>query len=213
MKKFLCLRTILLSCIACCIMVVPVVAFAVPMIYTYQGNYFNEFVDNSPPDGQYTTSDRLEISLYTIDGLLPDSAGGYYDVAPYLSRWTAFDGRSHIDSNQGAEMPGGIVEVSGGEIVEWNIGIRINQLIPSTNYYEHTVWSGSGLAYSPIDDHGFILQLIGDGPGMVTDSGTIRENPGSWSQQHSTVPEPTTMMLFGAGLVGLAGFGRKKLKK
>ena len=27
------------------------------------------------------------------------------------------------------------------------------------------------------------------------------------------VPEPTTMLLFGAGLVGLSGFGRKKFKK
>ncbi|MCJ7538667.1 MAG: PEP-CTERM sorting domain-containing protein [Desulfobacterales bacterium] len=29
----------------------------------------------------------------------------------------------------------------------------------------------------------------------------------------STIPEPTTMLLLGAGLVGLAGFGRKKFKK
>jgi hypothetical protein len=34
-----------------------------------------------------------------------------------------------------------------------------------------------------------------------------------FSHDASTVPEPTTMLLFGAGLVGLAGFGRKKFKK
>ena len=42
---------------------------------------------------------------------------------------------------------------------------------------------------------------------LSIDGGTIpNPNPGS------TVPEPGTMMLLGSGLVGLAGWGRKKLK-
>lgn len=49
---------------------------------------------------------------------------------------------------------------------------------------------------------------------LITDSGSIAfKGTGHYTSGQSPVPEPTTMLLFGAGLVGLAGFGRKKFKK
>jgi hypothetical protein len=50
----------------------------------------------------------------------------------------------------------------------------------------------------------------------VSAFGYIEESPLEVFQAsvvNNPVPEPTTMLLFGAGLVGLAGFGRKKFKK
>ena len=44
-------------------------------------------------------------------------------------------------------------------------------------------------------------------------SNTLNRSILFYDPSANPVPEPTTMLLFGAGLVGLAGFGRKKFKK
>jgi hypothetical protein len=49
---------------------------------------------------------------------------------------------------------------------------------------------------------------------LITDMGSFTfTGTGSYTSGRSPVPEPTSMLLLGAGLVRLAGFGRKRFKK
>jgi len=64
-------------------------------------------------------------------------------------------------------------------------------------------------------DTGLLGAEIGDWMYAVLDNGG-KILGGEFSPKTTSsmaTPEPTTMLLFGAGLVGLAGFGRKKFKK
>jgi len=58
------------------------------------------------------------------------------------------------------------------------------------------------------ESHLFIVDLGVDNPRVV-----YQNSDDTFYAGGNPVPEPTTMLLFGAGLVGLAGFGRKKFKK
>jgi len=49
--------------------------------------------------------------------------------------------------------------------------------------------------------------------GMTPQGALVQAFDSATVYVNNPVPEPTTMLLFGAGLVGLAGFGRKKFKK
>lgn len=57
-----------------------------------------------------------------------------------------------------------------------------------------------------------VVKNVGDNTSGVSQISTVNDDISSGSGG-STVPEPTTLALLGVGLIGLVGFGRKKIKK
>jgi hypothetical protein len=84
------------------------------------------------------------------------------------------------------------------------------------NLQPYHYWSGTEYGYFPDNAWRFNFlngyQNLDDKDSYVYYAWAVRDGDSVPGGQNP-VPEPTTMLLFGAGLVGLAGFGRKKFKK
>ena len=158
--------------------------------YNYVGNDFTA-VTGAP----YTTDDFLTLSV-TLGVPLPSTSSlqAYTPTAFSLS-----DGVQTI-TNTTLGITNLIFEfaTSGGVIDEWAVGV-------------------SAPGDADIQSCGFNPATCG--PPTFDDgqssSGVFGENfdPGTWTAEPSSgvTPEPSTLALFGTGILGLAGVGRRKL--
>ena len=98
-----------------------------------------------------------------------------------------------VQAQNGSDDTWNLWNLIKGHKVEWNQGYENHEAGP--NLYDHIQLSYLGDCSIDVD-------------AIRVDTGNGTDNGGA-----APVPEPGTMLLLGAGLVGLASLGRKKFRK
>ena len=159
-------------------------------VYTYTGNPFTP-----SPVGIYTSSDFITGSFTVATTLAADSP--YGAITP--ESFTFSDGIQTFNSLSTSLAFFAVATDDTGNIVGWYISLTADDHVASLNTSTGNVIGVNDEA--KIDQAGTIDRVF------------ARNDPGTWTESStdpSPVPEPSSIVLFGTGALGLAGSVRRK---